>query len=1053
MTNSLLNSKWNDMDNQHIQDVFAQIANKRLEYRDRTLVIPEPIPLPDIFVPAATHNPQAVFEPAKKMQSEDELKAELERFRGKYEPFMRNLAPSFNSKRQRHYLSEFDWRIESDHDREDFQTVLAGQGFWKKITLPHYGEPLGKAATYYRTTFNVSKDQLGVGSAFICFKGVDYKAHVFINNTYLGSHESFFAPFEFDFTPYAHVGQNTLVVKVENDFICGSNDTWGSLLSGDKLYAATGLGYDEPYYGWHHCAPGMGIYQDVYIEFRPRLFVNDIFIRPLPKEGRAEAWVEIYSCDYDHKNIAVSLSLFGQNFNQTVFERYTYKPTTPNVIGLNDEFTAAMAKANGTHGKPLDLAVEQGKNYFVIPFEIRDFRWWTLEEPWLYQLQVSVLDQNNCTVDIAARHFGMRSFAVDTENTPKGAILFNSKPIRLHGANTMGHEQQCVFRKNWDQLRDDILLAKICNMNFLRITQRPVQEEVYDYCDMLGLMIQTDLPVFGVIRRNQYCEALRQVREMVELVRPHPCNIMITYINEPFPNAGNKPHRHLTHTELADFYDSADRLAHHLHPDLITKPCDGDYDPPSPGIQDRHCYTMWYNGHGCDFGMLLKGYWQPTKKDWLYACGEFGAEGLDNEEVMRKYYPKDWLPHSPQQEQHWSPGRIFRAQTGSFHYFFFDTPTTLRDWIQASQDHQAWSAKSLTEAFRRDNRMVSFAIHLFIDAWPSGWMKSIMDCDRKPKKAYFAYRNALAPLLPGIRTDRLTFFSGETARFEAWLCNDLHYAADDLTIAYQFESAGKVLFAQQAPARVAVCASTFQGYLDFDLPTVDKRTELTVRIGIKDSKGILINDNYLDFLVFPGIPDLAGAKVCLLKNNGKAAELAKALKLKTSELESNSPGSLTILIDDYESYKSRRIKIDPIVKNGGRVVFIELPCGKYEIGGKVVNVQPVSFNPVNFLSRKTGHRLVSQFEPRDFALWHNPALDRISPLADTTISCDDLIPVLKSGKVSENHWTSAMVSGELKYGKGSFFVNQVNLAGRTDTNPVAKLFAYSLVNGQDRSAV
>ena len=33
-------------------------------------------------------------------------------------------------------------------------------------------------------------------------------------------------------------------------------------------------------------------------------------------------------------------------------------------------------------------------------------------------------------------------------------------------------------------------------MNFLRFTQRPVQKEIYEYCDMLGLLNQTDLPLF-----------------------------------------------------------------------------------------------------------------------------------------------------------------------------------------------------------------------------------------------------------------------------------------------------------------------------------------------------------------------------------------------------------------------------------------------------------------------------------------------------------------------------------------------------------------------------
>ena len=93
----------------------------------------------------------------------------------------------------------------------------------------------------------------------------------------------------------------------------------------------------------------------------------------------------------------------------------------------------------------------------------------------------------------------MRSFAFDETSTPKGRPVFNGREIRLRGANTMGHEQQCVLRGDLDQLRDDVLIAKAANLNFLRLTQRPVEPEVYEYCDMLGMMAQTDLPLFGVI--------------------------------------------------------------------------------------------------------------------------------------------------------------------------------------------------------------------------------------------------------------------------------------------------------------------------------------------------------------------------------------------------------------------------------------------------------------------------------------------------------------------------------------------------------------------------
>ncbi len=94
----------------------------------------------------------------------------------------------------------------------------------------------------------------------------------------------------------------------------------------------------------------------------------------------------------------------------------------------------------------------------------------------------------------------------------------------------MGFLQQDVFKKDWDQLIEDILLAKICNMNYYRLTQRPVQPEIYEYCDKLGMMTQTDLPLFGGLRPNKWAEAVKQAEEMERLVRSHACNIIFEQI-------------------------------------------------------------------------------------------------------------------------------------------------------------------------------------------------------------------------------------------------------------------------------------------------------------------------------------------------------------------------------------------------------------------------------------------------------------------------------------------------------------------------------------------
>ena len=70
----------------------------------------------------------------------------------------------------------------------------------------------------------------------------------------------------------------------------------------------------------------------------------------------------------------------------------------------------------------------------------------------------------------------------------------------------------------------------------------------------------------------------------------------------------------------------------------------------------------------------------------------------------------------------------------------------------------------MTEAFRRDRRMNSFALHLFIDAFPAGWMKAIVDVDRQPKPAFFAYRDALTPLMVITAHGSLAFLGGRERR-------------------------------------------------------------------------------------------------------------------------------------------------------------------------------------------------------------------------------------------------------------------------------------------------
>lgn len=1020
------------------EDQFAKIGNMDVAVRTHLLKENVPAVLPEKYLPVSNHEASA-FEPFDLMDTKEELNVELVAMRENYQPFLENYAPPIAHTREKIYLKKASWRLETDEDKQDFSNVLLGEGKWEEVQLPHFGEPLGRAVTYYRKEMDITREMMDKGSLFICFKAVDYIANVFINGRYLGSHEGFFAPFEFDFTPYAIEGKNILVVQVENDYTTtGGTNEYGQRVKGDKIFGATNLGFDDPYHGWHHSPAGMGIYQDCYVEARSPLHISDLFVRPLLETDEAEIWLEVNNYFKSNKAVKFKLSVYGQNFEKTIVEDLEYIPSTVHIPGVGD-----LAKP--TDWKENNLPMGYGVNFLKTRVKIPEPKLWNNETPWLYQLQVKIYNEEDELTDMQSQQFGMRSFTMDTVSVPKGMMYLNEEKIRLRGANTMGFMQQDVFRKDWDQLIDDILLAKIANMNFYRLTQRPVQPEIYEYCDKLGMMTQTDLPLFGGLRPNKWAEAVKQAEEMERLVRSHPSNIMVTYINERFPNAEGYPQRSMsTFEEYKRFFTAADQAVHKANPDRVIKAADGDYDPPSPGLPDNHVYNAWYNGHGLGLGELHQGHWLPTKPDWYYACGEFGAEGLDPENVMRKYYPKEWLPQTKEEEKNWTPDKIALAQTQNFHYLWFNSQNTVQGWIEESQKHQAWGTKILTESFRRNPDIVSFAIHLFIDAWPAGWMKAIMDVDRQPKKAFFVYRDALEPLMANLRTDRYYFTSGEEIFPEVWICNDLNNSPDNnYSLKYQLERKGEVVFANSLIPDIPVNSTKFQGYIKFQAPKVSNRTEYILRLGLFDEKGNEISQSTLDLEVFPE-QEVAPHQVFVSSKEGKANDIVNELGLipqKSLELAS------VIVIDDFNWYKENKEKVEQQVKSGKRAIFLELDAGDYTIADSEVKVENTIMGEYYFVSPSSGHEMLTWAKPMDFKFWYNSETECVRPLISKVFKAEGWLPILNSGRTS---WAGDqgpyLAAAEKKIGKGSYVICQLDLKNRIGSNPVAKMFTLEMID-------
>ncbi|MEM6884986.1 MAG: sugar-binding domain-containing protein, partial [Verrucomicrobiota bacterium] len=251
-------------------DALAQIGQSKVSLSDDLQEL-RPVPRCDTVLSTGQHDPTAEMEKLEPVDSLEALESILADLKKHYSPFQQNLSPALDRYWQSRQIRTFDWRIALEEDQRKFPAALAGAGTWEEVHVPHYGEPLGRATTYYRTEFEVTTEDLADRALFLRFRGVDYIAHVFVNGALAGSHEGCFAQFEFDISQLVSIGSNTLLVRVDNDNTCLGESQHHSVanLDGDKIFAATNQGYNEPLSGWHHSPPGMGIYQEVWLDSRP----------------------------------------------------------------------------------------------------------------------------------------------------------------------------------------------------------------------------------------------------------------------------------------------------------------------------------------------------------------------------------------------------------------------------------------------------------------------------------------------------------------------------------------------------------------------------------------------------------------------------------------------------------------------------------------------------------------------------------------------------------------------------------------------------------------
>jgi hypothetical protein len=990
--------------------------------------------LPDASCPGLVPPP-----PHEKLDTADKLAERLRALHRQYDPFLRNLTPDETRPRPRLPLRRFDFRFEQADDRSQPVPRAAKSGAWEAVEIPHYRGPMGPWAAYYRTTFALDRTFQASDCIWLRFEAVDYACQVYLNGRYIGSHEGLFAPFEFDVTGVARLqAENELVVRVLND--ANQGGLWGFRprghgipkeeyyqLHGDKVYAATGQGWDAPD-GWTHCPPGGGIWQGVCIEGRPLTSIRDLFVRPLPEAGAAELWMDTYRSDFSRVPTGVELMLYPNNFEGAAVD-----------LGRHE---LGMAGPKLSH--------------YRIPFSLDTFRWWTPCEPYLYTLRVRLLCREadgRTTEDVGDSLFGMRSFRQDLEGERKGTFLLNGEPVVLRGTNEMGNLSVPVQQGHPERAIEDLLIGKAAHMNFWRITQRPVQPEVYALCDRLGVMFQTDLPLFGVLRHSCIEETARQAGEMERLIRGHAGAVLSSFINEPTPEPAtrDKRHRAVDRETLEDFFEICIRYTHLYNPDRVIKCVDGDYfPPPRHGMLDQHAYVCMHEDHGVEVGKLHKGELFAVKQGWRCGVGEYGAEGLEPLATMRRHYPADWLPERDE-DTGWTPDRIPFCQSWGWQHQWYERPDTLVDWIAASHRHQAWAVRFMHEGFRRRADIVnSTALHLLVNAWPNNWLKALLSVEREPLPGYFAYADANQPLAVNLRTDRHAVAGGEELDVELWLLNDTVERPEALRVVYRVEMEGQTLLINEVPVQAVPVAAEFQGRLCWTTPVVERPTRLSIQATLMRGDNAVLHDYTLELELWPR-PDhslLANRRIAIVgAEGGDAWRLASAFGAQPVAWTDGAGEPVDLVIaDTADAVQDTELGLLEYLEQGGSMLGLPQPAGSlWQIGDCHVAVRD-DHPSHQFVSRKTGHPVVSELDPFHFTLWYHPELDRIAHLVDAGLRGDNLRPITLTGTGLWYGERLDIPAGiEVAVGKGRAVFDQVRALERLDAEPRAAAYLARLL--------
>jgi beta-galactosidase len=360
--------------------------------------------------------------------------------------------------------------------------------------VPHEFNPVGS----YRRSFTVPAKWAG-RRTLISFQGVKSAFFVWVNGERVGYSEDSYTPAEFDLTEHLRPGPNTLAVEVFR----WSDGSW--LEDQDMIDLS-------------------GIFRDVYLYAVAPVHLHDLFVRTDLDAAYRDAVLTVTAT-------VRGKAPGGERPRGTRIEAVLYDGTGRPVPGrpLTGDLTSGdLTSGDLTSGEDAEATV-------TLTTDVRSPALWSAEQPHLYTLVVSVVDEHGRRTDIHSTRVGFRQ----VECGP-GKFTVNGKPIVFRGTNRHESDPDHGQAVPEQRMIDDIRLMKQHNINAVRTSHYPNHPRWLELCDEYGLYVidETNLETHGV--RDTVPASLPEwtgacidrVTSLVERDKNHPCVIVWSLGNE-----------------------------------------------------------------------------------------------------------------------------------------------------------------------------------------------------------------------------------------------------------------------------------------------------------------------------------------------------------------------------------------------------------------------------------------------------------------------------------------------------------------------------------------